>query len=154
MIYDDMSTYTKFNFFSQDVADSDDRSSTAAVRINTTAASSPGSASLYLPPTPYAQVDKRKRRATKSNNELLMFAWQQLSSSSKQQDEFDTFGTNIAAKLRKLAKVNNMQRIIAEKLMSDVIFYGQLQTLTCNTSIHIPVQSTSESTATFTSTND
>lgn len=74
------------------------------------------------------------------SDELLVLACQQLSSSSKEHDEFDTFGMNIAAKLRELAKVNNTQRIIAEKLMSDVIFYGQLQTLTCDTSIHVPAQ--------------
>ena len=117
----------KLHLFSREAADSEGGSSTVTVRVSNTAISSPASS---LPPTPDAPSDKRKRRATKTD-ELLILACQHLPSSPKEQDEFDIFRRNIVAKLRELAKLNNMQRIIAEKLVSDVIFYGQFQTLTC-----------------------
>ena len=92
----------KFHLFSKQAADSESGSSILTMWVSNPAVSSPASASLSLPPTLDAPSDKRKRRATK-NDKLLMLACQQLLSSPKEQDEFDTFGRNIAAKLRELA---------------------------------------------------
>lgn len=56
-------------------------------------------------------------------------------STTDREDEFDTFGKTIAFRLRKMSRVSDMQRIISEKLISDVLFYGELQTLSPNSSI-------------------
>uniref|UniRef100_T1GQH3 BESS domain-containing protein n=1 Tax=Megaselia scalaris TaxID=36166 RepID=T1GQH3_MEGSC len=48
------------------------------------------------------------------------------SSSHKLNDEYDAIGLNVAVKLRSM---NPHQRIIAEKLIGDVLFNGQLNTL-------------------------
>ncbi|KAM7360898.1 uncharacterized protein ACRADG_008487 [Cochliomyia hominivorax] len=45
------------------------------------------------------------------------------------EDEFDAIGINVASKLRVM---NTHQRIVAEKLISDVLFNGQLDNLTVN----------------------
>lgn len=46
--------------------------------------------------------------------------------SQKMNDEYDAIGLNVAVKLRSM---NSHQRIIAEKLIGDVLFNGQLNTL-------------------------
>lgn len=50
------------------------------------------------------------------------------------EDEYDAVGYNVAAKLRSM-RVD--QRIIAEKLVNDVIFEGQLGNLRRNSNIHV-----------------
>ncbi|XP_055902669.1 GATA zinc finger domain-containing protein 10 [Eupeodes corollae] len=50
----------------------------------------------------------------------------------RQNDEFDAIGINVASKLRVM---NPTQRIIAEKLISDVLFNGQLDQLHISTSL-------------------
>ncbi|XP_023296324.2 TPR-containing protein DDB_G0280363 [Lucilia cuprina] len=45
------------------------------------------------------------------------------------EDEFDAIGMNVASKLRVM---NTHQRIVAEKLISDVLFNGQLDNLSVN----------------------
>lgn len=47
----------------------------------------------------------------------------------RSEDEFDAIGINVASKLRVM---NTHQRIIAEKLISDVLFNGQLDNLSVN----------------------
>lgn len=47
----------------------------------------------------------------------------------RSEDEFDAIGINVASKLRVM---NRHQRIIAEKLISDVLFNGQLDNLSVN----------------------
>ncbi|KAH8382087.1 hypothetical protein KR009_001766 [Drosophila setifemur] len=47
-------------------------------------------------------------------------------------DEYDAIGVNVASKLR---AVNHTQRIIAEKLISDVLFNAQLDNLTVNSAL-------------------
>ncbi|XP_061394410.1 ras guanine nucleotide exchange factor B [Musca vetustissima] len=47
----------------------------------------------------------------------------------RNEDEFDAIGINVASKLRVM---NTHQRIIAEKLISDVLFNGQLDNLSVN----------------------
>ncbi|XP_073818304.1 uncharacterized protein [Musca autumnalis] len=49
--------------------------------------------------------------------------------SGRNEDEFDAIGINVASKLRVM---NTHQRIIAEKLISDVLFNGQLDNLSVN----------------------
>ncbi|XP_013099519.1 putative mediator of RNA polymerase II transcription subunit 26 [Stomoxys calcitrans] len=48
---------------------------------------------------------------------------------TRNEDEFDAIGINVASKLRVM---NTHQRIIAEKLISDVLFNGQLDNLSVN----------------------
>lgn len=50
------------------------------------------------------------------------------------EDEYDAVGRNLAAKLRSM-RVD--QRIIAEKLVNDIIFEGQLGNLHRDSSIHV-----------------
>lgn len=75
--------------------------------------------------------------STSKSDEPLTVHHEQLSSPLNGSDEFDIFGMNIAAKMRKMSKTNNTQCIIAEKLISEVIYHGQLQFLTFNTVIKI-----------------
>lgn len=48
-------------------------------------------------------------------------------------DEFDAIGKNVAAKLRNM-RID--QRIIAEKLLNDILFEAQLGNLQRDSSIH------------------
>lgn len=80
---------------------------------------------------------KRKWQQSK-NFDALTVHHEQASSPKKENDEFDLFGMSIAAKMRKISTTNNVQCIIAEKLISEVIFHGQMQSLTCDTVIKVP----------------
>ncbi|XP_023948797.2 uncharacterized protein LOC112053569 [Bicyclus anynana] len=66
-----------------------------------------------------------------STNEILSYIARKI---DNDKDEYDIFGKNVAAELRTM---NHQQRIIAKKLMNDVIFHGQLQQLTVETQIQI-----------------
>ncbi|XP_047003663.1 uncharacterized protein LOC124622105 isoform X1 [Schistocerca americana] len=72
------------------------------------------------------------------NDELQKVACEQQSSPLMENDEFYHFGMSIALKMRKMSNMNNMQCIIAEKLISEVIFHGHMQDLTYDTVIKIP----------------
>ncbi|XP_039970882.1 uncharacterized protein LOC126753738 [Bactrocera neohumeralis] len=50
----------------------------------------------------------------------------------RQEDEYDAIGINVASKLRVM---NPTQRIIAEKLISDVLFNGQLDNLSVSSTL-------------------
>ena len=50
------------------------------------------------------------------------------------EDEFDAIGRNVAAKLRHMRLD---QRIIAEKLLNDILFEAQLGNLHRDSSIHV-----------------
>ncbi|XP_017847843.1 uncharacterized protein LOC108603495 isoform X2 [Drosophila busckii] len=52
--------------------------------------------------------------------------------SHRQDDEYDAIGVNVASKLR---SINHTQRIIAEKLISDVLFNAQLDNLTVDSAL-------------------
>lgn len=52
--------------------------------------------------------------------------------SARQNDEFDAVGTNVASKLRSM---NHTQRIIAEKVISDILFNGQLGSLSISSTL-------------------
>lgn len=49
-------------------------------------------------------------------------------------DEFDAIGKNVAAKLRNM---RTEQRIIAEKLLNDILFEAQLGNLHRDSNIHV-----------------
>lgn len=49
-------------------------------------------------------------------------------------DEFDAIGRNVAAKLRSM---KTTQRIVAEKLIHDALFYGQLEKLNDSSNIQV-----------------
>lgn len=49
----------------------------------------------------------------------------------RHEDAYDFVGKNVAAKLRSLAKSAPLQAIVAEKLVADVLFHAQLESLTC-----------------------
>lgn len=50
------------------------------------------------------------------------------------EDEFDAIGRNVAAKLRNMRLE---QRIIAEKLLNDILFEAQLGNLSRDSNIHV-----------------
>jgi len=54
------------------------------------------------------------------------------STSHRQDDEYDAIGVNVASKLR---SINPTQRIVAEKLISDVLFNAQLGNLTVHSAL-------------------
>ncbi|XP_017114011.1 uncharacterized protein LOC108137022 [Drosophila elegans] len=54
------------------------------------------------------------------------------STSHRHDDEYDAIGVNVASKLR---AINPTQRIVAEKLISDVLFNAQLDNLTVNSAL-------------------
>ncbi|CAH2245270.1 jg5103 [Pararge aegeria aegeria] len=62
-------------------------------------------------------------------NEILSYIARKI---ERNRDEFDIFGKNVAAELRTMT---HQQRIIAKKLMNDVIFHGQLQNLTVESQV-------------------
>ncbi|XP_049939812.1 uncharacterized protein LOC126416241 [Schistocerca serialis cubense] len=79
---------------------------------------------------------KRKWREFK-NDRHLSGPREQFSSPLKENDEFDLFGMSIAAKMRKMSRTNDIQCIIAEKLISEVVYHGQLKSLTFDTVIKV-----------------
>lgn len=50
----------------------------------------------------------------------------------KHDDEFDAIGRNVAAKLRKLP---NKTRIVAEKLLNDVLYQAEMDVLTVDSKV-------------------
>ncbi|XP_066991567.2 uncharacterized protein [Anabrus simplex] len=99
---------------------------------------------LDLPPEPVSppmpsepSIAKKRKRDDDTEEEMLRLACKHLNNlnAARQEDEFDAFGKNIAFKLRELNKLDSTQRIIAEKLISDVLFYGQVRGLTRDTTI-------------------
>jgi hypothetical protein len=79
-----------------------------------------------------------KRRAdTQAADDLLDTLNNQLNSDifNVKEDEYDAVGKNIAAKLRKLPETT---RILTEKLLNDVMFAAQMNTVTMDTVIYTP----------------
>lgn len=69
---------------------------------------------------------KRQRQSTPSSaNSVLSMIGERISA-SREEDEFDSVGRTVAAKLRKMAP--HMQ-IIAEKLIHEVLYEGQIGSL-------------------------
>lgn len=53
---------------------------------------------------------------------------------SKVEDVFDAIGKNVAHKLREMSE---HQRIIAEKIISDVMYHGQMENLTMQSQLQL-----------------
>ncbi|KAG8316695.1 hypothetical protein J6590_044483 [Homalodisca vitripennis] len=81
--------------------------------------------SRSVTPAPNVPRQKRKKNLT-TTDEVLQLAGQQLKA-IRPDDEFDAFGKYIAHKLRSL---KGNQSVFARKLMNDVIYEGELETLT------------------------
>uniref|UniRef100_A0A182X0A5 MADF domain-containing protein n=1 Tax=Anopheles quadriannulatus TaxID=34691 RepID=A0A182X0A5_ANOQN len=71
-------------------------------------------------------VDTRASYGSASNNVPF---------TSKREDAFDIFGKHVAYKLRSL---NKQQSILAQKLINDVLFEGEMETLNRHCKISIP----------------
>ncbi|XP_049763383.1 uncharacterized protein LOC126092030 [Schistocerca cancellata] len=91
---------------------------------------SPSSAAL-------SSIRTKREWRERKNDEPPVAPCKQLPSSSKENDEFDLFGMSIAAKMRKMSRTDNVQCIIAEKLISEVLYRGQLQFLTFDTVVKV-----------------
>lgn len=92
----------------------------------------PGQASQTPSPatTPEPPSFTRKRKDDNVNHMFSLIS-QRL---SQKDDEFDIFGKNVAIKLRTMTKE---QKILSEKLINDVIFYGQMQRLSVNSEVNV-----------------
>ncbi|KAK2580925.1 hypothetical protein KPH14_005993 [Odynerus spinipes] len=75
-------------------------------------------------------IRRRKSEEPESNDFLKM----PQNNSLVMEDEFDAIGRNVAAKLRNMRLD---QRIIAEKLLSDILFEAQLGNLHRDSNIHV-----------------
>ncbi|XP_071054690.1 uncharacterized protein [Onthophagus taurus] len=97
-----------------------------------------------MPPTPSSATSissksstnkpRRQKKSKVDTDSILQVVGEKLQN-SRAEDEFDIVGRNVAEKLRKLDP--NM-RIIAEKLINDTLFEGQLGTLNRYAHIIIP----------------
>ncbi|XP_072377384.1 uncharacterized protein [Diabrotica undecimpunctata] len=87
-----------------------------------------------LPPTPSTSLDPSTlSRKLKDDHTTRMFSLisQRL---SEKEDEFDVFGKNVSNKLRTMT---TQQQILAQKLINDVIFCGQMEQLSLNSQISV-----------------
>lgn len=74
---------------------------------------------------------KQKHSTVSAANSVLAMIGERIAASRKE-DEFDIVGRNVASKLRKMTP--NMQ-VIAEKLINDVLYEGQIGLLKPHTKI-------------------
>lgn len=84
-----------------------------------------------IPSKPQARPIKRNLTVSK-NQEMLIDAAHKLI--SQQDNPLEAYGISTGHQLQEMTKT---QRIIAEKLISEIIFYGKMDKLTINTSIHL-----------------
>ncbi|XP_072389728.1 uncharacterized protein [Diabrotica undecimpunctata] len=92
------------------------------------------SLSNSLPPIPSISLDPSTlSRKRKDDHTTRMFSLisQRL---SEKEDEFDVFGKNVSNKLRTMTA---QQQILAQKLINDVIFCGQMEQLSLNSQISV-----------------
>lgn len=76
-------------------------------------------------------VARRRRSDEPESNDILKFPH---NNSFVVEDEFDAIGRNVAAKLRNM-RID--QRIIAEKLLNDILFEAQLGNLQRESSVQV-----------------
>lgn len=92
-------------------------------------------------PTPVSTVNKikKKKRSVDPTDALLTTINEQLQAKSSlpQRDRFTIFGEQVAIKLR---SVSDNQRIMAEKLINDVLFEAELANLNRNCKLVIGTQ--------------
>lgn len=94
--------------------------------------------SSTVAPQACASETRRSRLKRKStvDEELLLLARNRLAnptpSAPSNEDDHDIFGKNVACKLRKMSAT---QRIYAEKIINDVLFSGQVDTLNATSTV-------------------
>lgn len=94
----------------------------------------PGNEELYEQSTEWTDqtpVIRRRKSEEPESNDFLKIPH---NNSIVMEDEFDAIGRNVAAKLRNMRLD---QRIIAEKLLSDILFEAQLGNLHRDSNIHV-----------------
>ncbi|KAI4503781.1 hypothetical protein M0802_001184 [Mischocyttarus mexicanus] len=94
----------------------------------------PGNEELYEQSTEWTDqnpVIRRRKSEEPESNDFLKIPH---NNSIVMEDEFDAIGRNVAAKLRNM-RID--QRIIAEKLLSDILFEAQLGNLHRDSNIHV-----------------
>lgn len=74
----------------------------------------------------YEENPPKRRRVTEADSTIK--------TSSVLEDVFDAIGKNVAHKLRGMPQ---QQRIIAEKIISDVMYHGQMENLTTNSHMEL-----------------
>ena len=79
----------------------------------------------------FIRQEKKQRSSTSSAENVLTLIGERITS-SRPEDEFDIVGKNVATKLRKMTA--DMQ-LLAEKLITDVLFQGLSGKLTTNTEL-------------------
>lgn len=94
-------------------------------------------ASDIISPQPSTSSNRKRRADTLAADDLLDTLNNQLNSDlfNVREDEYDAVGKNIAAKLRKLPETT---RILTEKLLNDVMFAAQMNTITMDTVLYTP----------------
>ncbi|EDW67511.1 uncharacterized protein [Drosophila virilis] len=83
-------------------------------------------------PVPTIQIGRDHYQPLFGNAATTAYTTAAPATSHRHEDEYDAIGVNVASKLR---SINHTQRIIAEKLISDVLFNAQLDNLTVNSSL-------------------
>ncbi|XP_076168742.1 uncharacterized protein LOC143147395 isoform X2 [Ptiloglossa arizonensis] len=93
----------------------------------------PGNEETYDQPNEWTESPLIRRRKSEEaeNTDLLKISH---NNSFFMEDEFDAIGRNVAAKLRNMRLD---QRIIAEKLLNDILFEAQLGNLHRDSNIHV-----------------
>lgn len=91
-------------------------------------------------PTPDVTLNPSKK-FNKSQDDPLESEYLEISH-EEAEDECSSFATNLKLQLRDLKDVT--QRYIAEKLISDVMFFARTKQLNLNSHVEIDVQSTSQ----------
>ncbi|KAL7730199.1 hypothetical protein ACLKA6_016476 [Drosophila palustris] len=86
----------------------------------------------HAQPVPTIQIGRDHYQPLFGNAATTAYTTTAPSTSHRHEDEYDAIGVNVASKLR---SINHTQRIIAEKLISDVLFNAQLDNLTVNSSL-------------------
>ncbi|XP_034487407.1 uncharacterized protein LOC117791700 [Drosophila innubila] len=86
----------------------------------------------HAQPVPTIQIGRDHYQPLFGNTATTAYTTTAPSTSHRHEDEYDAIGVNVASKLR---SINHTQRIIAEKLISDVLFNAQLDNLTVNSSL-------------------
>ncbi|XP_055918126.1 uncharacterized protein LOC129950269 [Eupeodes corollae] len=78
------------------------------------------------PPPPLPTMSSRKQQTNQMHSNAQQQSGMTTSGNGNEQDDCDYVGSNVSIKLRSMERT---QRIIAEKLISEVLFYGQIAEL-------------------------
>ena len=104
----------------------------STTELGSSSISRPSSAADKTNAASYRNPKRSKKSAKVSPNEVLLSVIAERIANLRQEDEFDTIGSNVAAKLRKMKP--NMQ-LIAEKLINDVLYEGMTESLRTTTKL-------------------